>query len=127
MKFDKLYFLYFILLLFIEIAIAIWANDSWIRPYFGDFLVVILLYCLVKSFVRVSSNNLLLSVLLFSYTVEFLQFLDFVNIIGVQNWALARTLMGTSFSWIDLLMYTLGILFVYLAEYKFGLKKRAHN
>ena len=60
-------------------------------------------------------------VLLFSYLVEVLQYFNFVEIIGLQDNKLARIVIGTSFSWWDILFYTLGILFVILVE-KLALK-----
>ena len=49
--FNKTYFLLALLLLLAEVLIALYLHDALIRPYGGDFLVVILLYCFVKSFV----------------------------------------------------------------------------
>ncbi len=51
-EFNWYYFVLTILLLGLEIIIALFAHDSIIRPYIGDLLVVILLYCFVKSFVN---------------------------------------------------------------------------
>lgn len=113
--FNKFYFICTLLLLAIEILIALYTNN-WIRAYFGDFLVVILLHCLILSFVKTNKIIVLTGVLLFSYLVEILQYYKFVEVIGLQKSAIANTLIGTSFSWIDMLMYTLGIFFVAIIE-----------
>jgi len=63
-----------VLLLIIEILIAAYLNDSLIRPYGGDFLVVILLYCLMRSFLNLSVLRTSLIVLLISYLVEITQY-----------------------------------------------------
>lgn len=55
-------------------------------------------------------------VLAFSYTVEILQYYNLVEMIGLQDYRLARIIIGTSFAWIDLIAYTLGILFVWVVE-----------
>ncbi|MBB5638747.1 glucan phosphoethanolaminetransferase (alkaline phosphatase superfamily) [Pedobacter cryoconitis] len=52
-RFNKYYFGFTLLLLSIEILIARYAHDQIIRPYAGDFLIVIFLYCLVMSFFNV--------------------------------------------------------------------------
>ncbi len=106
----------FFLLFIVELIIGLYIKDNWIRAYFGDFLVVILLYCLLKGVVNIKTNVALIAVLLFSYLIEILQYFDFVSLIGLQHIAVARVVIGTSFSWIDLLMYTLGIGFIYGLE-----------
>jgi hypothetical protein len=113
--FNKFYFICTLLLLATEILIALYTTN-WIRAYFGDFLVVILLYSFIMSFVSTNKNIVLIGVLLFSYLVEILQYYQFVEVIGWQNYSIANTLIGTSFSWIDMLMYTLGVLFVAIIE-----------
>ncbi len=116
LKFNFNYFLLAILLFVIEVLIALFAHDQFIRPYFGDFLVVILVYCFVKSFLNVPFLKTAIAVLIFSFTLEVLQYLDIVNKIGLGHSKLARTVIGTSFEWIDLIAYTLGIAFVIYVE-----------
>lgn len=113
--FNKFYLLSTLVLLAIEILIALYTTN-WIRAYFGDFLVVILLYCLIMSFVDTHKKIVLIGVLLFSYVVEILQYYRFVEVIGLHESAIANTLIGNFFSWIDMLMYTLGILFIAVIE-----------
>jgi len=103
------------LLLIIEILIAAYLNDSLIRPYGGDFLVVILLYCLMRSFLNISVTRTALIVLLISYLVEISQYFRLADVLGVRSRVL-RILMGTYFTWNDILSYTLGIIFVVLLE-----------
>ena len=115
-KFRRKYLLIAILIFVIEILIAIYAHDRFIRPYFGDFLVVILIYCLIKSFVNRSVLSISIFVLLFSYTIEFLQYLNIVQVLGIQNNTLAKIIIGTSFAWSDIIAYTAGIILVILVE-----------
>lgn len=116
LKFNFNYFLIAILLFIVEVLIAMFAHDQFIRPYFGDFLVVILVYCFVKSFLNTPFLKTAIAVLVFSFTLEVLQYLDIVNKIGLGHSKLARTVIGTSFEWIDLIAYTLGIAFVIYVE-----------
>jgi len=91
-------------------------HDKIIRPYVGDLLVVILLYCLLKSFVNISVLKAAIFVLLFSYIVEFLQYLNLIKYLGLQKSRLANIILGNYFEWIDLLAYTFGIAIVVLVE-----------
>jgi hypothetical protein len=114
--FNKFYFALTLLLFIIEFIIGAEVHDTIIRPYGGDFLVVILLYCLVKSFVNVPVFKTACSVLLFAYIVEVSQYFHLVNRLGLQHSEIAKILLGTCFSFTDLLSYTLGILLVIVVE-----------
>ena len=116
MHFNKNYFIIAILILLIEIIIALYIHDNFIRPYVGDFLVVILIYCFLKSFLNIPVLPTAISVLVFSYIVETLQYFKLVDKLGLQHSKLARIVIGTSFEWIDILAYTLGIAFVMFIE-----------
>ena len=119
-KFNWRYFVLAILILIIEILIAIYVHDGFIRPYIGDLLVVIFIYCFLKSFVSLSTSNAALYVLLFSYFVEALQYFRIVQHLGFQRNNLARIIIGTSFDWKDILMYTIGIVTVVIIESVFS-------
>lgn len=118
LTFNKKYFLVFLLVFVTEVLIALYVHDNFVRPYLGDVLVVILIYCFVKSFVKVNVWTAAVGVLLFAFAVEFAQYLNLVEVLGWQESKLARTVIGTSFSWLDLLTYVIGIGVVLLAEGK---------
>ncbi len=115
-KFNLKYLLLTILLLAVEITIAVYFHDEIIRPYGGDFLVVVLIYCFVKSFLNSKVKLTALSVLVFSYVIETLQYFHIVNVLGLEKSKIACTIIGTSFEWTDILAYTLGILLVLVVE-----------
>jgi hypothetical protein len=108
------FLLFAIILLVIEVLIALYVYDSFVRPYVGDYLVVILVYCFVKAFIKVSPLKTAIGVLLFAYLVEFLQYFKFLEMIGLENNKLAKIILGHGFEWIDLVAYTLGIATVLL-------------
>ena len=114
--FNKNYFALTLLVFLTELGIALYVDDTFIRPYFGDVLVVILIYCFVKSFLKLPVLKVALFVLLFAFTIEFLQYLNIVEKLGLQNSKLARTVIGTSFSWEDVVCYILGIAIVVAFE-----------
>ncbi len=120
--FHKYYFFATILLFLIEAGIALFVRDKFIRPYVGDFLVVILIYCFLKSFWNAKPIKIGLCVLLFSFSIEIGQHFQLVKLLGLNSSELARTVIGTGFDWGDLVAYSLGILLV-LAIEKFFLSK----
>lgn len=110
------YFIIAIFLFLTEVAIALFVHDQLIRPYVGDLLVVILIYSFVKSFVNVQVPGTAISVLIFAWLVETLQYFNLVIHLGLANSKTANIILGNSFSWIDILAYTLGICIVLVIE-----------
>jgi hypothetical protein len=120
--FNKNYFGLAVLIFIVEVLIALFVTDNFIRSYFGDVLVVILMYCFVKSFVNLPVFSLAIGVLFFSFTIEFLQYCKIVNKLGLEKSAIARTVIGTSFAWLDIASYVAGFVVILIVE-KYLLKK----
>jgi len=110
--FDKKYLFLSLILFVIEVLIAVFVKDSFVRPYVGDYLVVILIYCAVRTILKASVWKVALGVLLFSFLIEILQYFHIVNRLGLENNIIARTVIGYGFEWVDFIAYTLGILTV---------------
>lgn len=121
-RFEKIYFLIFLMLLWFEVLIALFMRGNFIRIYVGDFLVVILIYCFLRSFVNIGVRLSVLATLLFAYGVELAQYFSIVNRLGLQDNQIATTLIGNAFEWQDILAYSLGGMIVLLIEYV-----RTHN
>ncbi|MCY7420219.1 MAG: DUF2809 domain-containing protein [Chitinophagaceae bacterium] len=117
-RFNLPYFLFTVMLFVVEVLIAIFTHDPIIRPYVGDVLVMMLIYCFVRSFLNTPVLATALCALFFSYVIETLQYFHIVNKLGLKDSSLARTVIGTSFAWTDLLAYTIGIAIVLYAEKK---------
>ena len=126
LKFQKTYFIAAVLLFLTEVLIALFVHDQFVRPSFGDYLVVILIYCALKSFLNIPVLPTAIFVLIFSYFVEMLQYFNAVGYLGLQNSTIAKTVLGTSFQWSDLIAYTLGIVTILWIEKRFHkhVKKR---
>ena len=116
LTFNKNYLGLTILIFVIEVLIALFVRDTVVRPYLGDVLVVILLYCFIKSFINLPAFPVAMVVLLFAFTIEFLQYVNLVEMLGLEKSRLARTVLGTSFAWLDLVSYTVGLLVVLVVE-----------
>lgn len=115
--FRPTYFILMLCLLAIEICIALFLHDPIIRPYIGDLLVVVLIYCFVRAFFKIPVIQTAILVLLFSFAVEGLQYYNIVEKLGLQNNKVARIVIGTSFAWMDIYMYMIGIILVLVFEY----------
>ena len=98
----------FLLLLAAEVVIALFVHDRLIRPYGGDVLVVILLYCLIRAICPRGIRPLPLYLFLFASLVELLQYFHFVSWLGLAGNRLAEALLGISFSFWDILCYLVG-------------------
>lgn len=120
-KYGLLAMLFFV----IEVLIAMYVNDSFIRPFFGDYLVVFLMYCFVFTFWNTHFVKAAIAVLLFSYLIETLQYFHFVRNMGLEKYRILAVALGNSFAWYDILAYTLAFLTILPVEY-FRLKK-AHK
>jgi len=110
------YLIAFLLLLLSEVLIALFVRDAFLRPYGGDILVTVLLCCFVRIFLPARIRLLPLYVFLFAVCVETAQALDVVALLGLENNAFFRTLIGTSFSWPDILCYGAGCICFAFAE-----------
>lgn len=114
--FDIRNFTLFLLLLITEIIIALYVKNRFVRYIFGDFLVVILMYYFFKSFIKSKPIYIAIGCLLIAYTVEFLQLIDVLKMLNIQKNTFINIVLGTTFSYSDLLAYTLGILCVLMIE-----------
>lgn len=114
--FKKNYFYVTVLLFLTEVFIAMFVRDRIIRPYAGDFLVVILLYCFLKSFLNISVVNAAFSVLLFASFIEVLQILNLANLPWLEHRKLVLVVLGSHFEWLDMLAYLLGVLVILCIE-----------
>lgn len=114
-KWNTKFFLLGIMLTMVEVFIALYVRDSFIRPFFGDVLVVLVLYCFLRSIVI--SPYTIWIVTIFSMFVELTQLLPLVDVLGIHNRAI-RILLGTTFDWFDLLAYGIAGVAIYFWERK---------
>lgn len=118
LRFRSSYFFLSILLLVVEICIALFVHDDFIRPFVGDFLVVFLIYFVLRCFFTFGYKSIAWFTLVFSFTIEIGQYFNLVGLLGLENYKWARIIIGTSFHWLDLLAYALGVAAVMLLDKK---------
>lgn len=109
------YFLICISILVIEVLIALYVQDPFVRPFLGDTLVILLLYSFILFWfsvfkLDVSKLKVALCVLLFAFLVEFAQYANVLDILDLRQYKMARIILGTSYDWRDLIAYVAGFL-----------------
>ena len=95
-------------LFIVEVCIALYVHDTIVRPFFGDVLVVVLLYCAARIFVHRHPRRLALGVLFFACTIEVLQYFDFVKLLHLEQNRVLSVALGRTFAWDDFLAYATG-------------------
>jgi hypothetical protein len=91
-----------------EILIALFVHDGIIRPYIGDILAVIFVYCVVRVFVKNPPKLLALYVFLFAVAVEFAQLFGVVRLFGIGDDSIVGTIAGGTFDLVDIGLYAVG-------------------
>ena len=110
------YTLIFILLLLAEILIGAFVNDSFIRPYVGDVLVVMLICAALRIFFTEKPKLLPLYTTLFAVSVEVLQYFDFVRLLGLEDNKIISIALGRTFDIKDIICYIAGGIIFFAAE-----------
>ncbi|RZK61623.1 MAG: DUF2809 domain-containing protein [Hymenobacter sp.] len=100
----------------VEVFIAAFLHDRLVRPYVGDLLAVVFLYCLVKSLAPAPVGPTVGGVLLVAYALEALQYVHLLAHLGLAHSRVAAIVLGSHFEWVDMLAYTLGALLILGAE-----------
>ena len=85
MKKRILYAVATLFLLLIEVIIALYVHDDFIRPYVGDVLVVIAIYTFIRIIVPEKCKLIPLFLFIFAAGVELLQLANIVEILGVAD------------------------------------------
>ncbi|MBF4983086.1 DUF2809 domain-containing protein [Nonlabens mediterrranea] len=107
-----------VILFIIEVIIALYINDSFIRPFLGDVLVIGLIYCTVMAISSYRVITVAIGTLIFSYLVETAQYFQIIEVLGLQEFRWARVIIGTSFSWWDIVCYSIGFIIILFIEKK---------
>ncbi len=127
LTFNLKYLLLFVILFAIEICIALFFKDALIRPFVGDVLVVILIYCFFRTFLKVSYWKLAFAVFLFACVIEILQYFDYVALLHLENNRLISIILGRTFEWLDFIAYLSGFLIILAVEKIFQSRENYHN
>lgn len=111
------YLLATIIVLCIEVMIALFVHDNFIRPYIGDVLVVVVIYTFVRIFIPEKYRLLPMYVFLFAALVEVLQLFRIVEILGLSGNRFFSVLIGSTFDIKDIICYGIGCILLGGYEY----------
>ena len=110
------YMLLFLLFLAVEVLIALFVRDNFIRPYVGDVLVTVVICLFLRIFISFKARLLPLLVFILSALVEIGQYFDFVALLGLSDNRFISVLLGRTFSLADIICYGAGCIIFVLAE-----------
>ena len=92
----------------IEVAIALFVNDAFVRPYVGDVLAILLVYAFLRAATPLSLRSALATTLAIAVLIEVAQAAKLLSALGLGENRLARIVFGGSFDWLDLAAYAAG-------------------
>jgi len=95
-------------LLAVEVCIALFVHDAFVRPYVGDMLVTLLLCCMCRVAFPDKVRLLPVFVFIFAACVESGQYFDVVALLGLADNRILSIALGRTFSWLDLICYVAG-------------------
>jgi hypothetical protein len=94
-----------------EVLIAtVLSRVPFVRASLGDYLVVMLIYHFLQGCHTFSPRSLAVGVFLFACLVEGAQYLHLASVLGLRRGSVLAIILGSTFSWSDILMYLLGCL-----------------
>lgn len=110
------YLIFTIILLTVEVLIALFIHDDFVRPYIGDVLVVMVLYTFIRIFVPEKIRMLPSYILCLAVLVEILQYFRIVELLGLQDNRFFSVLIGSVFDMKDIICYALGCTLIVIGQ-----------
>lgn len=96
----------------LEVYIGAKVHDTFVRPYLGDVLVVILVHAIVRTFVTLPWRWVLPGVVVFAFAVEGLQAVHMADLLGLRPGSIPAIVLGSQADLRDLVCYLVGGLLV---------------
>ncbi|RYE02430.1 MAG: DUF2809 domain-containing protein [Sphingomonadales bacterium] len=116
MRFHRGYALLALGLFLIEVAIAVFVRDRFVRPYLGDAIAVILVYAALRAVFRIGPARAAAVALLIACAIEMAQYFRLLDVLGLAENLMARTVLGYGFEPADFIAYAAGALIVLVVE-----------
>ncbi len=104
----SVYLIAAIVIFAIEVLIALFVRDNFVRPYVGDVLAVALVYTALRAVTPLSFPQALALTLAIAVVIELAQAFGLVGALGLADNELARIVLGGVFDWHDLAAYAAG-------------------
>lgn len=100
----------------VEVVIALWWRDRFVRPYLGDVLAVAMVHFGLRGVTPLNSASAAACAFGLGVAIELGQAAHVLALIGLQHSALARVVFGGVFDPADLVCYGLGGVLALLAD-----------
>lgn len=100
----------------IEVLVALFVRDNFIRPYVGDVLAVALVYTALRAATPLGLWPTIALTLAIAFAVELAQLFNLLDATGLRGSQVARIVLGGSFDPTDLVAYFAGAALVVLGE-----------
>jgi hypothetical protein len=101
----------------VEVSIALFMHDGIVRPFIGDSLAVMLVYCALRAATPVGARTAIAAALAIASTIEFGQLIGVLDLLGLRSNRVAMVVLGTGFDPMDFVAYGVGALCVAGVEY----------
>lgn len=111
-----IYIILTIILLTVEVLIALFIHDNFIRPYLGDVLVVMAIYTFIRIFIPERVRMLPSYILCFAVLVELMQYFRIVEMLGLQENRFFSVLIGSVFDIKDIICYAVGCTLIVIGQ-----------
>lgn len=115
----------FLVLLGIEVCIALFVHDSFVRPYIGDVLAVVTVYCGARIVFPQRFRWLSVAVLALAVCVELVQLTELSSLFGEGSFM--SILLGSTFDVHDLLCYAVGGIVCLVCDILIFIRRKAKN
>jgi hypothetical protein len=116
LKIRIFYIIFTVLLFTAEVLIALFACDNFVRPFLGDVFVTMLICAFIRCFMPKKHIWLPAAVFVFACFIEFLQLINILKLLGLAHISVLNVLVGNSFSFIDILCYAAGSVFMFILQ-----------
>jgi hypothetical protein len=100
----------------IEVVIALFAHDRFIRPLVGDALVVGLIYLALRAVTPLRVAPAVAIAMGVAFSVEVAQAFNLIGVLGLSDNGFARVVLGASYDLRDFAAYAAGGMGVLLIE-----------
>ncbi len=112
-------------LLVVEVLIALFVHDNFIRPYVGDVIVVMVIYTFIRIIIPKRVRLLPGYILCFAVLVEVLQYFRIVEVLGLSDNRFFSVLIGSVFDVKDIICYAIGCVLIIVGQAVYKLCRKA--
>ncbi|MDE7157061.1 MAG: DUF2809 domain-containing protein [Lachnospiraceae bacterium] len=106
----------FLVLAVVEVLIAMFVHDEWVRPYGGDIIIIFVIYAFIRMLLPHGFVSLPIVILLFACLAEGLQYINIVEKLGLGDIEFFNVLLGTVGDVKDIICYAVGCLILIIYE-----------